>query len=215
MAKVGASILSADEKKLKDTLRALEEAGIDELHWDIMDGLYVGAKKFGSEIVAEMRKKTKLFFDVHLMVKNPDDVINDYAEAGANAITFHIETVPDAEKTIDEITWHDLRAGIAINNMVPVQKALPLLGKVGLVLVMTVEAGEGGQGFIEKNLEKVRTLRKEIDKGKHDCIIAVDGGINEETGRLAVEAGADLLCTGSYIIHAKDMKQAVEALKKL
>lgn len=215
MARVAASVLSADEARLWGIVKAVEEAGADELHLDIMDGRYVPAKKFGPGIVRELRAGSGLYFDVHLMVSKPDDVIEEYVDAGANAITFHVETADEPGKTIETIRWHGLRAGIALNSGVSVEKALPFLQKADLVLVMTVEAGRGGQEFIEKNLDKVRKLREVIGREHYRCIIAVDGGIDAKTGRLAAEAGADMLCAGSYIVHAKNMEDAVEALKKL
>lgn len=215
MVKLGVSVLSADEAKLAETIKAIEKAGADELHLDAMDGKYVPNKKFGVQALREIRKKTRIYIDAHLMAENPDALVDDYAKAGANAITFHVETVKAPEKTIKKIKGLGLRAGVALNNRVGAAKVLPLLAKADLVLVMTVEAGMGGQGFIGKNLEKVKILRKAIDKGGHNCILAVDGGINAETGKLSVDAGADMLCAGSYVVHAKNMKNAVEALKKL
>ncbi|MEK6941512.1 MAG: ribulose-phosphate 3-epimerase [archaeon] len=215
MVKVAPSLLSADFSKIGEWLPVLEAAKTDMLQWDIMDNKYV--PNFGNKIedIKLLRPKTKLFFDCHLMVQKPLEYLKQLKEFGADSATFHVETVKDPLLAIKKIREHGLGAGIAVNNGVPVEKIFPFLGKVDIALVMSVQAGFGGQGFIPSSLEKVRALRKKIGKKGLSCEIQVDGGIDLKTGKMAVEAGADILVAGSFVFRHKSPKEAVLALKRL
>lgn len=215
MAKVAPSLLSADFKKIKSWLPELENAKTDMVQFDIMDNKYV--PNFGNKIedIKLLRPKTKLFFDCHLMIQKPLDLLKTLKEFGADSATFHVETAKNPLAAIKAIRAAGLGAGIAVNNGVPVEKILPYVGKVDIALVMSVQAGFGGQKFIPASLEKVRVLRKKIDSEKLACEIQIDGGIGLETGKMAVDAGADILVAGSFVFSHKSPKEAILALKKL
>ena len=215
MAKVGVSVLSADFSKVKEWLPQLEKAKPEMIQWDVMDNKYVPNSGVPIEEIKKLRPKTKLFFDVHLMVQQPEKYFNQLKGYGADSLTFHVETSNNPKKTIKEIRGLGLGAGIAVNNKISAEKISPFLSKVDLALVMTVEAGFGGQNFIEKNLSKVKLLREAIDKEGLNCEIQVDGGINAETGKKSVEAGADILIAGSYVIKSGDIPKRVQTLKNL
>ncbi|MBI4044922.1 MAG: ribulose-phosphate 3-epimerase [Candidatus Diapherotrites archaeon] len=215
MAKVGVSILSADFKKANEWLSEIEKGKPDMVQWDIMDGKYVPNRGVDLENIPLLRKKTKLFFDCHLMVEKPREYFHVLKNSGADSATFHVETVKEPDRVIEKIRSLGLGAGIAANNMIPVEKIIPFLGKVDIALVMTVEAGFGGQAFLPSTLEKVHVLRKLIDEQRFDCEIQVDGGIDLETGRKCVEAGADILIAGSFIFRQESISEAIKKLKSL
>ena len=215
MAKVAPSLLSADFSKLNQWLPFLEEAEVDMVQWDIMDNKYV--PNFGNKLedIGFFRKKTKLFFDCHLMVQKPLDYLKQLQDFSADSVTFHVETVKEPKNAIKQIRDFGFGVGISANNKIPVKKILPFIGEVNIALVMSVQAGFGGQGFIFESLEKVKALRKLIDKERHNCEVQIDGGINLETGKLAVDAGVDILVAGSFIFKSKSPKEAILALKSL
>ena len=215
MAKVAVSILSADFNKVEEWLPKLEEAEVDMIQWDIMDSKFVPDTGIDEKYIMQLREKTNLFFDAHLMVENPEERFERYEEWGVQNITFHIEAAKRPDYTITLLHQLGLGTGIAINSQTPAEKIIPFLPKIDIALVMTVEAGMGGQQFIEQNLEKVKLLRAEIDKMGVGCEIQVDGGINPETGKKAIEAGADILVAGSYIMKSPDIVQAIKSLKEL
>lgn len=215
MVKVVPSMLSVDFSRVKEWLPQLEEAGADMFQWDIMDNKYV--PNFGNNVedIEFLRPQTSVFFDCHLMVQKPLKMLGQLNEFGADSATFHVETVKDPLKAIKEIRSNGLGVGIAVNNGIGVEKIFPFLVHCDIALVMSVEAGFGGQKFIENSLEKVRVLRKKIDEEKLDCAIQIDGGINLETGKKAVKAGVDILVAGSFIFKHESPKGAILSLKRL
>lgn len=215
LVKVAPSLLSADFSKIGKWLPQLEAAKADMVQWDIMDNIYV--PNLGNKLsdIKLLRPKTKIFFDCHLMAQKPLGYLKQLKDSGADSATFHVETLKDPLLAIKKIREAGLGAGIAVNNGVPVEKIFPFLGKVDIALVMSVQAGFGGQSFISSSLEKVKSLRKKIGKEGLSCEIQIDGGIDLKTGKLAVDAGADILVAGSFVFRHKSPKEAILALKKL
>ncbi len=210
-----ASILSADMCNLEAVVHMLEQIGTDMLHFDVMDGRFVNNISFGIPVLAAIRKKTNLFLDVHLMIADPLQYAARFAQAGANGITFHLESESDPQKTIDAIHACGIPAGIVIKPMTPAESVLPYLPSVEMVLVMTVEPGFGGQSFLWDMLEKVRFLRQATKEQGLHTMIQVDGGVNAETAPAAVEAGADNLVVGSYLFRQKNPKTVIDFLHQL
>jgi len=216
MVKVAPSVLNADFSKKEKWVKELEEARADRIHWDIMDNKYVPNTGVPKERIAELRPLTKMFFESHLMVENPDSYVKEFSELGNGLLTFHVETVKSVKGMIKKISDFGMKTGICVNNLVPAKKIAPYLDNVDLVLVMSVEAGFGGQKFNEKALQKIAFLQEKIDYEGLGCEIEVDGGINAQTGLKGVASGADVLVAGNYIFkHENGVQFAVEELKRL
>ncbi len=209
--KISASILNADLLHLAEEVSRVRDAGADMLHFDVMDGLFVPNISFGLPVLQAVGKDTDLFLDVHLMIDDPLRYVREFADAGADMITFHLESRSDPMQTIQAI--HDLgcKAGISIKPGTPVDALKPFVDHVENLLVMTVEPGFGGQSYIHEMNDKIRTLRHWI--GGREIYLQVDGGVNADTIGEAAGAGADLIVAGSYLFRAPDMAAAVRALR--
>lgn len=216
MVKVAPSVLSADFTKIDTWLAEFGKAKADMIQWDIMDNRFVPNTGVDTKWIPVVRKKTKIFFDCHLMVQKPQTHFGKLKKMGADSLTFHAEAAKDPAKIIREIRRLGLGAGIAINAGTPAEKIIPFLYNVDIALVMSVNAGFGGQKFLQESLEKIKKIRKQIDKEKLPCLVQIDGGINLETGKKAVDAGADILVAGSFVFkYEKGIKQAILDLKRL
>mgnify|MGYP006090028603 CR=1 FL=1 len=213
--KISPSILSADFSKLGNEIKDLEKAKADLIHIDVMDGHFVPNITIGPEVIKKLRKYTKLPFDVHLMISPVDNFIRDFAEAGADIITIHPEATNDLVGSIKKIKSYDKKVGISLNPETTIDKVLPVLKLIDLVLVMSVNPGFGGQKFMRETLNKVKILRKEIDLNKFKTEIEIDGGINFENAKLAKESGVDILVSGTTIFKENngDLKKNIQMLR--
>lgn len=207
------SILSADFNRLGEQIKILENEGVKILHIDVMDGDFVPSISFGMPVIKSIRKESKMFFDVHLMVTEPERYIRDFVECGADSITVHAEACEDLERTIELIRAAGVKVGVSIKPATPVNDISHLLDEVDMVLVMTVQPGFGGQKYLEECTEKIKELRELIDAEGLDTQIQVDGGINEETLSTVMEAGANLIVAGSYAFR-EDLAESVQDIQK-
>jgi ribulose-phosphate 3-epimerase len=204
VTKIAPSILSADFTRLGEQVLAVEAAGVDRFQVDVMDGRFVPNITFGALAIESLRPLTRLAIEAHLMVEPPEDFIERFAKAGADTIIVHQEATPHLHRAIQQIHHLGKKAGVAINPSTPVSTLSEVLGSLQLVLVMTVNPGFGGQDFIPETLGKIRQVRNAIQERGLDCEVEVDGGINNQTARLVVEAGADVLVAGSSVYDSKD-----------
>ncbi len=209
---VAPSILAADFGNLLADIRKIEN-DTDILHIDVMDGHYVPNISFGVPIIKSIRSRTDLQFDVHLMITNPEEFIRIFAEAGADIITFHIETVKDPASVIRMIHSLGKKAGISVHPDTPVEQCFPFLSDLELVLIMSVYPGFGGQSFMEKAPARIRTVRDELDRIGSNAWLSVDGGVSEKTAPVILSSGATLLVAGSAVFGDPKPEDAIKRLK--
>ena len=213
MVKVAPSILAADFSKLAEDVLEVEKLGADWLHLDIMDGHFVPNISFGAAVVKSLRKHSNLFFDVHLMIENPDQYIPDFINAGADLIAIHVEACKHLDRTIDLIKGAGLKAGVALNPHTPPKVLEFVIHKLDLVLVMTVNPGFGGQKFNPIMIEKIKDLNEWREYGGLEFSIEVDGGVNAENARELEDAGADVLVAGTAIFGAENREAAIALIR--
>ena len=215
LIKISPSILSADFSKLGSEIQDLEKAGADLIHIDVMDGHFVPNITIGPEIIHKIRRYSSLPFDVHLMISPVNNFIKNFADAGADIITIHPEATEDLVESVKKIKSLNKKAGVSLNPKTSVDKVLPVLHLIDLVLIMSVDPGFGGQKFIEKTLDKVKFLKKEITKKNLKVEIEIDGGINFENSKKAKDAGVDILVSGTTIFKENEgnLKKNIQTLK--
>ncbi len=214
MIKISPSILSADFANLERDIRAAGDAGAQYVHVDVMDGHFVPNITIGAPVVKSLRKATDLVLDVHLMIDRPDIYLDDFIKAGSDIITVHYEAPGYTEEIIDRIHAAGRRASVSIKPKTPAEVLFPLLSKLDMLLVMTVEPGFGGQSFIESTVPKIQSLRKEINAHGYNCELEIDGGVDASNIGRCVEYGANVIVAGSAVFGKGDIAKAMAALKE-
>lgn len=215
MGKIAPSILSADISTLGEDIRMLDQGGADWIHIDVMDGHFVPNLTFGPNVVAAAKANTDLPLDVHLMVEEPEKMIDGFIEAGATGISIHAEATKNIHRVMQDIKAQDVKAGVVINPGTPVSFIEAILPIVDLVLVMTVNPGAGGQKFINEMIQKIEVLAELRTKNGYEYVIQVDGGINNDTIQICHEAGADVFVAGSNVFGAPSPEEQIKILKSL
>ena len=214
MIKISPSALACDLTKMGEEVNEIEKAGAEMVHLDVMDGVFVPNSSFGLAVLEALRKKSSMFFDVHLMIDKPEKYIERYiTECGADLVTFHLEATDVPDECLETIKKYGKKAAVSVKPKTPAEAVFPYLDRCDMILVMTVEPGFGGQSFMPDMLDKVRAIRAEINRRGIDVDIQVDGGINSETAKLAREAGANVFVAGSAVFKAADRKAAIDALR--
>ena len=214
--KLAPSILSADFKILGEQVETTYDAGAEFLHYDVMDGMFVPSISFGMPVLKSIKSACKHVMDVHLMIMDPIRYIDEFKEAGADFITVHVEACDDVERTIDKIHECGLKAGVSVKPNTSLDALLPVIDKVEMVLIMSVEPGFGGQKFIPSSLDKIAELKKLLNERNSSALIEVDGGISAANAKEVLDAGADVLVAGSAVFKndiAANVKEFVEIFK--
>jgi ribulose-phosphate 3-epimerase len=212
---IAPSILSADGSRLGEEIAAVEAAGADWIHIDVMDGHFVPNLTIGPGLVASIRKTTRIPFDVHLMIENPEKYIEAFAEAGSDWITIHLEATVHLHRTVAMVRERGLRAGVSLNPATPLAQIEPILPDIDLLLIMTVNPGFGGQKFIEGSLSRIRQAKEMIRTLAPKVFLEVDGGVTLQNIRAIADAGADILVAGSAIFGSGDYAETIGAMKAL
>lgn len=210
---IAPSILSADFGRLAEAVNQVEAAGADWIHIDVMDGHFVPNLTVGPPIVEALRKVTSLPLDVHLMMTNPDSFIGEFAEAGADYLTVHVETCPHLHRTLQSIKEHQVKAGVTLNPATSVNTLDQVIGEVDLILVMSVNPGFGGQQFIPSCLDKISQVRRLLTQRKGRGLLEVDGGVNLHNAGSIIKAGADVLVSGSAIFGSDDYSTTIQQMR--
>lgn len=214
MIKIAPSILSANFAAMGEAVQKLKSQGADWVHFDVMDGNFVPNITFGPDMCKALRPLTDLPIDVHLMVEHPSDWVAPFQKAGADILTIHAESSErHLHRALQSIHAAGMKAGIVLNPATPIQACIHLLPECDLVLLMSVNPGFGGQSFIPETLNKIRALRTEIDARGLNTLIEIDGGVNPDTAKLCIEAGADVLVAGSAVFKAKDPAEMIRMLR--
>jgi ribulose-phosphate 3-epimerase len=213
MVKIAPSILSADFSKLGEEVLAVEKGGADYIHIDVMDGHFVPNITIGPLIVEAIRPVTKLPLDVHLMIENPDQYIEAFAKAGADYITVHVEACRHLHRTIQSIKSFGIKAGVVLNPATPVETIQHIIGDIDMVLLMSVNPGFGGQKFIPEVLPKIKKVKALAEQKGVDIEIEIDGGVNPETAKDCIEAGATVLVAGSAVYNQPDYAKAISLIR--
>ncbi|MCD7741801.1 MAG: ribulose-phosphate 3-epimerase [Ruminococcus sp.] len=210
---VSVSLLASDFSNLSDEIKRAEGAGVDWIHYDVMDGLFVRNISFGEPVLKSISKSISIPIDVHLMITDPIRYVENYAMLGAAGITIHYESTPDVQSVINKIRSLGCKVGLAVKPTTPISYIKSYISQIDMILVMTVEPGFGGQVFLSETLDKISEARELISSSNRDIRLQVDGGINAQTGELVRSHGADVLVSGSYLFSAEDMNKAVEILR--
>lgn len=205
------SLLAADFSILGEQIRETENLGAEYLHIDVMDGVFVPSISFGMPLIKSIREVSSQFFDVHLMIVDPIRYIKDFAECGADGITFHLEAAEDVDAVIDRIHEFGLKAGLSIKPGTPVEAVYPYLNKVEMILIMSVEPGFGGQDFMPEAYDRIRQLRKYIDENQMPVKIEVDGGVGKKNVRDIIEAGTDICVAGSAVFKKRSIRENISS----
>lgn len=212
--KIAPSILSADFSRLAEEIRAVEAAGADMIHVDVMDGHFVPNLTVGPPIVGAIRKVTRLPLDVHLMITNADQYIGAFVDAGSDYLTVHVEACPHLHRTLQSIKERGIKAGVTLNPATSLSLIEPVLDYVDLVLIMSVNPGFGGQSFIPQVIDKIAGARRAIDGSKRPIELEVDGGIKVDNIKDISNAGADVFVAGSAVFHSKNYKETLESMRR-
>lgn len=209
------SLLSCNFGHIEKEIEMIVEAGCQYIHWDVMDGHFVPNISLGVPVIASLREKCSIIFDVHLMIENPQAFIEPFQKAGSDIITFHIETTDNPKQIINDIKSKGVKAGVAVNPYTPLKSIYEILDNVDLVLLMTVNPGFGAQSFISEVLPKIETLRNIMKSRSLSFLLEVDGGINLQTVTGVLKAGADLIVAGSSVFHSKNPQETIQKYKKI
>lgn len=212
--KISPSVLSADFSRLGEEVELIDKADADYIHLDVMDGHFVPNITFGPKLVKDIRKYSNKTFDLHLMITNPDEYLEDFANAGADIISVQYESVVHLDRTISAIKKLDKKAGLVLNPTTSESVLEYIIDKLDLILVMTVNPGFGGQSFLEGQLKKIEKIRKMIDRTGKNIDLEVDGGVKDTNAKKIIDAGANVLVAGSYVFSSDDYAKAIESLRK-